>query len=202
MKLIDISRKFFGGEVYPGDPEPKSEQISEIGLDSECNLSVVHACVHNATHIDAPLHFLSGGASIEDLPLEAFIGPCTVMQVPKGVITGEYVDKYFPKKCERLLIKGEGRAFFMDSSAQELADRGLLLIGTDSLSVGCKGNQTGPHKAFLQNSVAVLEGLDLSKVEPGNYFLFAPPVCYNGLEGAPARAVLISDYIFWSGNRS
>lgn len=202
MKLIDISRKFFGGEVYPGDPEPKSEQISEIGPDSECNLSVIHACVHNATHIDAPLHFLSGGASIEDLPLEAFIGPCTVMQVPKGVITGEYVDKYFPKKCERLLIKGEGRAFFMDSSAQELADRGLLLIGTDSLSVGCKGNQTGPHKAFLQNSVAVLEGLDLSKVEPGNYFLFAPPVCYNGLEGAPARAVLISDYIFWSGNRS
>lgn len=202
MKLIDISRKFFGGDVYPGDPEPKSEQISEIGFNSECNLSVVHACVHNATHVDAPLHFLSGGASIEDLPLDAFIGPCTVLQVPKGVITGEYVDKYFPKKCERLLIKGEGRAFFMDSSAQELADRGLLLIGTDSLSVGCKGNQTGPHKAFLQNSVAVLEGLDLSKVEPGNYFLFAPPVCYNGLEGAPARAVLISDYIFWSGNRS
>ena len=180
---------------------PEAETVCEIGRDSECNLSVVHACVHNATHVDAPLHFLSGGETIENLPLESFIGPCTVMQVPPGVITGEYVDRHFPKKCGRLLIKGGGKAFFMDSSAQELAERGLVLIGTDSLSVGCKGNQTGPHKAFLQNNVAVLEGLDLSQVQPGEYFLFAPPVCYNGLEGAPARAVLIEDYIFWSGSK-
>ncbi len=201
MKVTDISRKFFGGEVYPGDPLPEAETVCEIGRDSECNLSVVHACVHNATHVDAPLHFLSGGETIENLPLESFIGPCTVMQVPPGVITGEYVDRHFPKKCGRLLIKGGGKAFFMDSSAQELAERGLVLIGTDSLSVGCKGNQTGPHKAFLQNNVAVLEGLDLSQVQPGEYFLFAPPVCYNGLEGAPTRAVLIEDYIFWSGQK-
>ncbi len=201
MKLIDISRKFFGGEVYPGDPLPETEQVLEIGAESECNLSVIHACVHNATHVDAPLHFISEGETIENLPLESFVGPCTVMQVPAGVITGDYVDRHFPKKCERLLIKGNGKAFFMDSSAQELVERGLILIGTDSLSVGCKGNQVGPHKAFLQNNVAVLEGLDLSKVQPGEYFLFAPPVCYNGLEGAPARAVLIEDYIFWSGSK-
>ncbi len=198
MKLIDISRKFFQSEVYPGDPEPRFERICEIGDSSECNLTVVNACSHTATHADAPLHFISGGKAIDEMPLDAYIGPCTVLQVPAGVITGEYVDRFFPEKCERLLIKGSGKAFFMDSSAQELADRGLMLIGTDSLSVGCKGNQTGPHKAFLQNSVAVLEGLDLSNVEPGNYFLFAPPVLYDGLEGAPVRAVLIEDYIFWA----
>ena len=67
------------------------------------------------------------------------------------------------------------------------------------LLIGCKDR---PRKAFLQNGVAVLEGLDLSEVEPGEYFLFAPPVCYNGLEGAPARAVLIEDYIFWSGRKA
>ena len=90
----------------------------------------------------------------------------------------------------------------MDSSAQELAERNLKLIGTDALSVGCKGNQVGPHRAFLGGGVAVLEGLDLSAVYPGNYFVFAPPVCYNGLEGAPARAVLIEDYVFWSGKKA
>lgn len=199
MKLIDISRKFFSSDVYPGDPNPEFEQIAEIGEESDCNLTVVHACSHTATHADAPLHFIPHGETIDKMPLEPYIGPCTVLQVPDGVITGEYVDRYFPKDCQRLLIKGCGKAFFMDSSAQELAERELLLIGTDSLSVGCKGNQTGPHKAFLQNSVAVLEGLDLSGVKPGEYFLFAPPVLYDGLEGAPVRAVLIEDYIFWSG---
>ncbi len=198
MKIIDISRKFFQTEIYPGDPEPIVEQICEIGENSECNLSVVRACVHTGTHADAPLHFISGGDSIDSLSLDAFVGPCRVIEVPEGVITGEYVDKHFPEECERLLIKGNGKAFFMDSSAQELAQRNLKLIGTDSLSVGCKGNQTGPHKAFLGGGVSVLEGLDLSKVKAGNYFLFAPPVLFDGLEGAPVRAVLIEDYVFWS----
>lgn len=198
MKIIDISKKFFSCDIYPGDPEPESEVLSSISEGSECNLTRLHACVHTGTHVDAPAHFVENGKTIEDLALEPYIGPCTVIEVKGGVITGEHVDEFFPKKCERLLIKGNGRAFFMDSSAQELAERGLVLIGTDSLSVGSKGNQVGPHRAFLQNNVAVLEGLDLSEVKPGNYFLFAPPVNLDGLEGAPARAVLIDDYIFWS----
>lgn len=199
MKIIDISRKFFSCDVYPGDPGPKAERLACIGEGGDCNITAVHASAHTGTHADAPLHFLSGGAAIDGMELDAFIGPCTVLQVPGGVITGEYVDKHFPKKCKRLLIKGGGRAFFMDSSAEELSGRGLMLIGTDSLSVGCAGNETAPHKAFMQGGTAILEGLDLSEVKPGEYFLFAPPVLYDGLEAAPVRAVLISDYIFWSG---
>lgn len=198
MEIIDITKRFFSADVYPGDPRPEAEQIAEIGDESECNLTVVHACVHNGTHADAPSHFLPNGITIDEMMLDAYIGPCTVIEVPGEVITGEYVDEFFPKDCKRLLVKGGGRAYFMDSSAQELADRGLLLIGTDSLSVGTKGNQTGPHKAFLSEGVAILEGLELTRVEPGEYFLFAPPVPYDGLDGAPVRAVLISDYIFWS----
>lgn len=198
MKIIDITKKFFSSEVYPGDPKPEAERFAEIGKDSECNLTVVHACVHNGTHADAPFHFLPDGMTIDEMPLEAYIGECTVIEVPDGVITGEYVDRHFPKNCKRLLIKSGGKAFFMDSSAQELADRGLLLIGTDSLSVGCKGNQVGPHRVFLSEGVAILEGLDLSEVTEGEYFLFAAPVPYEGLDGAPVRAVLVSDYIFWS----
>lgn len=198
MKIIDISREFFSGEVYPGDPEPIVRRLAAIGEKSACNISAVHACVHNGTHADAPLHFVQGGDSVDKLPLEDFIGPCTVLNVPQGVITGEYVDRFFPKDCQRILIKGGGRAFFMDSAAEELADRGLRLIGTDSLSVGCKGNEAAPHKAFLNGGVSILEGLNLSDAKPGNYFLFAPPVLYNGLEGAPVRAVLIEDYVFWS----
>ena len=121
------------------------------------------------------------------------------IEAPEGAITGEDVNNYFPQKCERLLIKGGGKAYFHSSAAEELADIGLKLIGTDSLSVGTKGDQTAPHKAFLGAGICVLEGLDLSEVSPGSYYLFAAPVKLGGLEGAPVRAVLIDDYIFWGG---
>lgn len=193
MRLIDISRGFFSSAVYPGDPAPAVTRLAAIDRGDEYNLSAVSACVHTATHADAPLHFFADGAAVDELALRCFIGPCLVLETPPGVITGDAVDRRFPADCSRLLIKGGGRAFFMESAAQELAARGLLLIGTDSLSVGCANNEAAPHKAFLQNGVAILEGLDLSAVTPGNYFLFAPPIKLEGLEGAPVRAVLLDD---------
>ncbi len=199
MKIIDISRDTLTAPVYPGDPEPRVEYLREIKNGEDCNLTALYACVHTGTHADAPLHFLEDGAAVDEVPPEAFIGPCTVMEVRPGVITGEYVNKHFPRGCERLLIKGGGEAVFMDSSAEEAAALGIRLIGTDANSVGYKGNQIKPHKAFLGRGVAVLEGLDLSGVSPGKYFLIAPPVKFGGLEGAPARALLIADYIFWGG---
>lgn len=202
MKITDISRDLLHTEIYPGDPEPKSEFVSVIGDGSECNLSTLFTCVHTGTHADAPLHFIDGGDSVDKLPPEPFIGPCKVIEVPGGAITGEYVNDFFPQDCERLLIKGGGEAYFMGSAAQEAAALGISLIGTDSLSVGTKGAQTEPHRAFLSAGIAVLEGLDLSGVEAGDYFLFAPPLKIGGAEGAPVRAVLISDYIFWSSNKS
>ena len=198
MKIIDISRDLLNTQVYPGDPEPKSEFVNIIGENSECNLSTLFTCVHTGTHADAPLHFIDGGDPIDKLPLEPFVGPCKVIEVPHGAITGEYVNEYFPTDCERLLIKGDGKAFFMGSAAEEAAALGIRLLGTDSMSVGTKGAQVEPHRAFLSADIAVLEGLDLSDVEPGDYFLFAPPIKLGKLEGAPTRAVLISDYIFWS----
>ncbi len=198
MKIIDISKKFFSCDVYPGDPEPSAEYFCSIDEGAKCNLSVIKSGAHTGTHVDAPLHFIDGGDSIEKMPLEAFIGPCYVLEVPPGVITGDYVDRKFPRNCKRLLIKSGGKAFFMDSSAEEAVDRGVELIGTDALSVGSKGNEVSPHKAFLGAGVAILEGLDLSQVKEGEYFLFAAPVNYDGIEAAPARAVLVEDYIFWS----
>lgn len=191
MEIIDISAKLFSCEVYPGDPEPEKEILESFADGGEYNLSVVRSCVHTGTHVDAPSHFLQFGETIDQLDLERFIGPCYVIEVPPGVITGEYVDNHFPKNCKRLLIKGNGKSFFMDSSAEALTSNGLRLIGTDSVSIGSQENEEGPHKAFFSGGAAVLESLDLSNVKPGKYFLFAPPVCYDSLEAAPARAVLI-----------
>lgn len=198
MNIVDISRPLLTTIEYPGDPETRLDAVQRIENGDVCNLSAVYACVHTATHADAPYHFLEGGETIDEADLGKFIGQCTVIEVPPGVITGEYVNRFFPKKCTRLLIKGDAQSFFMESAAYEAVDTGICLIGTDANSIGKGNDQLKPHKAFLQNGVAVLENLDLSQVEPGDYYLIALPVKMGAIDGAPVRAVLIDDYILWN----
>ncbi|MBP9989358.1 MAG: cyclase family protein [Ruminococcus sp.] len=198
MNIIDISRPLLTTIEYPGDPETRLDTVRSISKGDGCNLSAVYACVHTATHADAPKHFLDDGQTIDEVDLHKYIGRCTVIEVPPGVITGEYVDRYFPKKCERLIIKGDSQSVFMESAAYEALDCGICLIGTDADSVGYSGSQMKTHKAFLQNDVAILENLDLSAVEPGDYYLIAFPVKMGAIDGAPVRAVLIDDYILWN----
>ncbi|MCR5485095.1 MAG: cyclase family protein [Clostridiales bacterium] len=196
MTLIDISTDLLKADVYDGDPSPEVTTLETIGDDSDFNLSAVYACVHTGTHVDAPLHFIEDGDSVEKYPLDAFIGECTVVEINSSPITGEFVNKRFPFDSERILIKGHGEVFFMDSAAEEAAALGIKLIGTDALSVGSENDEIKPHKAFLSRGIAILEGLDLSSVEPGRYFLMAAPIKLGGLEGAPARAVLAKDIRF------
>ena len=201
MHLIDITRDVTTAEVYPGDPETVLETLQSIADGGVCNLSAMRLCLHTGTHMDAPLHFLEDGFSVDQYPAEAFIGPCTVLEVKDSPITGEYVNERFPQTAERVLIKGGGEVTFMDSAAEEAAELPLRLIGTDAMSVGTYPNEIRPHKAFLRKGIAILEGLDLSAVQPGNYFLIALPMKIGGADGAPVRAFLADDYIFWSQTR-
>ncbi|MBO5935420.1 MAG: cyclase family protein [Clostridia bacterium] len=202
MQIIDISRDITRCDIYPGDPDVKFDIVSNIANGDSCNLSAIYTGLHNGTHADAPLHFIDGGDSIEKADLSAFIGECHVIEVPVGPISGEYVNKYFPTDAKRIIIKSAGRAWFMQSGAEEVAFSGVKLIGTDANSVGTHGAQTGPHVAFLRENVAVLENLDLCGVKPGKYFLLAQPLKIGGAEAAPVRAVLLADFIFWSGSKA
>ena len=198
MRIIDISRTLTDTVEYPGDPKTKVERVRKIADGDGCNLTALYACLHTGTHADAPCHFIDGADTIEDLDISKFIGPCTVIEVPPEPITGEYVEEHFPKKAERILIKGNGLARFHESAAYSAVDTGICLIGTDADSVGMAGNQSAPHKAFLRSKIAILEGLDLKDVRPGRYFLVAPPIKVGAVDGAPVRALLIEDYSLWN----
>ena len=102
MKFIDISKDVMTCEVYPGDPTPILEQVKTIGYENEYNLSTINMCLHNGTHMDAPLHFLPNGNDITDFPPEVFIGPCVVVEVPDIIITGAFVEEYFPRNAKRI----------------------------------------------------------------------------------------------------
>lgn len=200
MEILDVSCGVLRAPLYPGDPEPKLRRIAELKNGDSCNLSALDFCLHTATHADAPLHFLENGAGIDRMPLENYIGECLVIDIPNGPIPCSFVEKHFPKAAGRILLRSHGSGALMECAAHELARRGTKLVGTDALSIAWGGDhiQRKVHRALLGGGAAVLEGLNLEKAAPGNYFLFAPPVKIEGADGAPVRAVLISDYLFWS----
>ena len=194
MKIIDISKDIFEAEVYPGDPEPNLQRILKMEDGAECNLTAMYFCLHNGTHIDAPRHFIADGETAETLDLNRFIGECFVVEAPAGEIDRSFIAEKVPQECKRLLIKGNGKAWFSASGATAAAER-FELVGTDSNSVGTKGAQVAPHTALLGAGIPLLEGLDLSKVDSGKYFLVAFPLKFSGVEATPTRAILISDSI-------
>ena len=192
MKIIDISRELFSSPVYPGDPSPSFERLRRLDHGDGCNLSAFYSGSHSATHLDAPLHFVDGGETIDAFPLERFYGPCTVVQA-QGIVTGADIDRIAPRCRKMLLLKGNGQAFLSQSAAFALAQEGFTLGGTDAQSIAAYGDESAPHEELLGAGVLLLEGLDLSKAEPGEYTLAAFPLYVRGLEAALTRAVLIAE---------
>lgn len=202
MQIIDISKDIAKCEIYPGDPPVKMKRTSDISRGDLYNLTEITTGLHNGTHYDAPLHFIKDGHSAEKADLSVFIGECWVVETPAGAVTGEFVNKHFPKGAKRVLMKGGGKSYLLESAAEEIAFGGVRLLGTDALSVGAEGTEAAAHNALLRENVAVLESLDLENVKEGKYFLLAQPLKISGAEAAPVRAVLIGDFIFWSGTKA
>ena len=192
MSIIDISRDLFLTPPYPGDPVPKRDLVRRLELGDSCNLSGFYTGCHSATHLDAPRHFLEDGDTIEKTDLSRCVGPCTVVEF-EGTVTGAEIDR-LPPDCEkRLLIKGNGGAFLTQSSAFALAEAGFLLVGTDAQSIGAPNDTYQPHMELLSKGIPILEGIDLTQVQPGNYRLIALPLLLGGAEASPVRAVLLTD---------
>ena len=192
--IYDISAETLGSPVYPGDPPPQLKTVSAIKNGDGCNLTALSMSSHAGTHVDAPAHFLERGDTIGQLDLALFIGECHVVSASPSLLTGADIDKILELRPQRLLIKGEGRTHLTRSAAFALASGGVQLVGIDAQSIAATdGEQAEVHRELLAADVPILEGLRLRDVQPGVYFLFAPPVNIGAAEGAPCRAVLLSD---------
>ena len=176
--LYDISRNLFSVKPYPGDTEPVLRRVQSIRDGAEYALSDVTLCVHNATHMDAPSHFIEGGKTVEKISLESCIGGCEVKSVKK--IKKEGIAAVL---AERLLLRGE---LSKNEAAEIAAAKRFVLIGTDAQSIG----NAEVHRILLGADIVILEGLNLNNISDGKYELIAFPVKWEGSEGAPVRAVL------------
>lgn len=208
MPLYDISLPISSSlPVWPGDPPIELKQVAWIDKGANANVSHLSAGVHIGTHVDAPHHFLNDGRTVEQLPLDALIGPCYVVQYPDDVemITAEVLERTpWPSNVERVLFgtrnsklwaRGEKEfkrdfAAITEDGAEWLVKKGVRLVGVDYLSVAPFGNSRPTHRVLLEAGVVILEGVNLSGVPRGFYELFCLPLKLVGSDGAPARAVL------------
>ena len=192
MKLYDITQEVFSCKVFPGDPAPQRQVLSDMGQGSLYNLTAFSMCAHNGTHIDAPFHFLKDGKTVEQMGLEPFVGDCFVAR-HEGLVTGENAKEILRKAdgTPRLLIAGP--ATVTAEAASVFSDAGLLLLGNESQTVGPEDAPMQVHLILLGAGMALLEGVVLTGVPEGKYLLSAAPMKLAGSDGAPCRAVLIGE---------
>ena len=190
MKIYDISQEVFSCAVYPGDPEPEKQIICSTADGDLYNLSSFAMCAHNGTHIDAPFHFIHNGKTVEQMPLDIFVGDCYVAR-HAGDVTAEDASCILAKAngAERILIAG--KVTVTAEAAEVFAQSGIKLIGNEGQTVGPEEAPMQVHLILLRRGIALLEGIVLDGVPEGRYFLSAAPLKLGGADGAPCRAYLI-----------
>jgi arylformamidase len=208
-RIYDISMPLrSGGLVYPNNPPISITPVQSIAAGATANVSRIDMGSHTGTHVDAPKHFIDDGTGVDAMPLDVLMGPARVIAVGDDVLAvGEAeLRKHDLAGVTRLLIRTRNSAWLASGSTQfhpdfthvtpdgaaYLVSLGVRLVGVDYLSVEqFHSPEHKTHRTLLENRVVIVEGLVLSEPPPGDYDLRCLPILLAGLDGAPARAVLV-----------
>ena len=193
--------------VYEGDAPMRFEFLKEMRRGDPLTLSAYSLGAHSGTHVDAPMHFIANGASIDKVPLDRFIGPARVIEIADDVqaITATELEKHQWRGVPRILFRTRSSirgwmtsplfhrdfAYIAPDAAQLLADANTQLVGIDYLSAEQFGAPAPrAHQILLGKGIPIVEGLLLTNAPGGDYDLLVLPMKVGGHEAAPARAVL------------
>jgi arylformamidase len=204
-RIIDVTVPLSADvPTFPGDPRFQMEFSHRIADGKPYNVAKVTMGVHSGTHVDAPYHFLAEGATVEALPLEILMGKVLVVQVTaREAIDVADVERLDLTDEIRVLFKtrmsGQLRSpqfqedfvYLTPGAAALLVRAGIKLVGIDYLSVEkFQSRDFGAHHTLLEAGVVIVEGLDLSEADPGEYDMACLPLRIVGADGSPARVVL------------
>ena len=211
MKIIDITIPLSERTpVWEGDKSVSINRVAKIGEGSDFNVSRIELGVHSGTHIDGPFHLIEDGNTVDKIPLDSLVGKAQVIEIPSGitVINEEYLRSLeFDPQNSRVLFKTSNSNYWETDpyafnrefvalntdGAQYLADLGLCLIGVDYFSVSAYDDLIPPHVILLEHGIVLLENIDLRGVSPGVYTLICLPIKLIGTDGAPVRAILMTE---------
>lgn len=191
---------------WPQDPPVHIKRIKDINKGEGANVSFLSFGSHSGTHIDAPLHFIKNAKGVDKMPFQAVVGPARVLAIKdRRVIREPELRGCRIESGERIIFKTLNSSYWKTKTFQKefvyispeaaeyLASLKVRAIGADYLSVGGyhkDGGQT--HKILLGAGIWIIEGLNLSKVKPGDYDLICLPLKIFNSDGAPARAIIRS----------
>lgn len=193
--IYDITQPLFECHVFPGDERPKKKMVRKMEDGEMYNLTEMELCVHNGTHVDAPMHFIKDGKGIDEVDITKFIGASFVAD-HEGDVTKDDAKKIV--SCARkahkdaykkILIKGKSTVTL--EAAKVFKDEGVELIGNESQTVGPEDAPMEVHLVLLGAEVVLLEGVRLDKVKEGAYFLNCVPLKLSKTDGSPCRAYLM-----------
>lgn len=201
MRVIDITAPIFEGmPVYKNKPE-KQPQISTV-TNAHVTESRISLDVHTGTHVDAPLHMMNEGKTIETVQIEDLVRFCKVFDLT------EVSEKITKNDIEALGIKNEDFVLFKtknsfdegfnfefiyvaQDAAEYLAEIGISGVGVDALGIERAQEGHPTHRALMGRDIIIIEGLQLKDVQSGEYFMVAAPLKLQGVDAAPARILLI-----------
>ena len=202
---IDVSVPLHSGMVHwPDNPPIEVVRVMDIARGDPATVTRLSLGVHTGTHVDAPVHFLADGAGVDAISFDQLLGEARVVEVTDGPSIGAaQLRPVDPRPGERLLFKTRNSArcwksdrFFADfvylslEGATLLAERRVRTVGIDYLSIAGMEEGVPTHRALLEHGICIIEGLDLSSVQPGSYELLCLPLRLAGADGAPARVLL------------
>ena len=208
-RIIDLSLPI-GKDLltWPGDPGVEVNPKKQIAEGDPSNVSLLSIGTHTGTHVDPPVHFIEGTDGIDRVALDVLVGEAIVADLRAADAIGldELHGLNLPEGTERLLCRTRNSDLWSSlpiefpddyvavtpEGARWMVERGIRLVGVDFLSVERAGAEGHPvHRTLLGNGTVIVEGLDLSKAEPGPYRLVCLPLRITDGDGGPARAALI-----------
>jgi len=209
LKIVDLSLPLTHEmPVNPEDPRIGFINFANVKKHGY-HMTQLILSTHGGTHMDAPMHFIDGGLSIDKVDLKKCIGNAIVIdlhglaEVRDLVIDdfGKYKDFIVPGVI--ILIRTDWYKFFPDYGyytdfkgissdlATWFAEKQISLIGVETPAVHPIQYKL-IHEIFLERNIVIVEGLAyLDSIKSSEVFFAALPLRLNGLDGSPVRAIAI-----------
>lgn len=206
-QIIDLTMPIADGmAAFPGEPTAVFTRFSSID-DGGIEMWNVGLFSQLGTHVDAPSHFISGGSSVESLPLAHGIGPAAVVDVdPASPITDAALRPF------ELAIRGTGRVVIRSGwdarvgtpeywtgspeltaeAAELLVSWGVTFLGLD-VPTPTHSDLHRVHRILLSAGVLIAECLVGTSALADKFTIVCLPLPLVGLDGSPARVVALQD---------